>query len=53
MPDITMCNGNDCKLKDKCYRFVADADPHWQSYFIDLPLNEDGSCDHFYPLKRR
>lgn len=23
MPDITMCSGIDCPMKDKCYRFTA------------------------------
>jgi len=53
MPDITMCKGDGCKLKDKCYRFTANANPHYQSYFTDLPLNDDGSCDYFYPYAGR
>ena len=31
MPDITMCTGN-CPVKEYCYRFMAKADPYWQSY---------------------
>ncbi len=47
MPDITMCKGKDCPLKDKCYRHRATPTPHWQSYFVDSPI-KDGKCEHFW-----
>jgi len=31
MPDISMCNNSDCKVKDKCYRYMAKPD-YWQAY---------------------
>lgn len=49
MPDICMCSGEGCPLKDKCYRsqakpFVA------QSYFLKPPF--DGKeCKYFWPLE--
>ena len=32
MSDISKCNGFDCPLRNKCYRFTAIANEHWQSY---------------------
>lgn len=32
MADITKCANKNCKIKDKCYRFLAKADPLYQSY---------------------
>lgn len=43
MPDITMCNGFDCKVKDKCYRHTAKPNEVRQSYFSDSPI-KDGKC---------
>jgi hypothetical protein len=46
MPDITMCAGTGCPVKEKCYRFVAIADDY-QSYFMEAPY-KDGKCDHYW-----
>jgi hypothetical protein len=46
MPDITMCSGEGCPLKDSCYRYTAVED-EYQSYFIDPPF-EDAECDHYW-----
>ena len=51
MADITMCEGEKCKLKEKCHRFTAKADGFRQSYFMNTPLNLDGSCNHFWNNK--
>ena len=32
MPDITMCQNKKCKRREKCYRFIAEADEKYQSY---------------------
>lgn len=46
MPDITMCQNVDCKLKDHCFRFYAIPNPEWQAYTRYEP-NEDGkSCEY-------
>jgi hypothetical protein len=50
MPDITMCHGNDCPLKTKCYRYTAYADPYGQSIFTEIHYN-DGKCKHFWDNK--
>lgn len=53
MPDITMCPGNSCPRKQECYRFTATPNEHYQSYFVDCPVdkNEDGSCTMFWSTK--
>lgn len=32
MPDITMCINDDCSLREKCYRYMAQPFPHGQSW---------------------
>ena len=51
MPDITMCTGEDCPMKDGCYRFTANANEFMQSYFMNAPIKEDNTCDHYWPNK--
>lgn len=49
MSDISMCSGNNCPLKENCYRFLAAPNPYRQSYFTEPPFNkviED--CDYFW-----
>jgi len=49
MPDITMCEGQDCPLKESCYRYTATPSEFRQSYFIDPPYNEEKKeCDHYW-----
>jgi hypothetical protein len=49
MPDITMCKGNDCPLKESCYRYTATPDDLWQSYFMNPPYDEEKKeCDHHW-----
>lgn len=47
MPDITKCEGTDCPVKEKCYRFTARDSEFRQSYFATPPY-KDGKCDHFW-----
>jgi hypothetical protein len=46
MPDISMCEGKNCPIKEKCYRYRAFPDS-WQWYMNFRP-NENGSCDNFW-----
>jgi len=46
MPDISMCNNSNCKLKEDCYRFTATPSHHRQSYARFEPVK--GECDHFW-----
>lgn len=47
MPDISMCEGGACPLKEKCYRFTAKPFGLCQSYFMNPPY-KDGKCDYFW-----
>lgn len=49
MPDITMCEGTGCPLKDDCYRFKAKPSEYRQSYFINPP-NKGDKCEYFSKL---
>ena len=40
MPDITMCHGFECPVKEKCKRFSAKPDEHWQAYFLEPPYEK-------------
>ena len=51
MPDITMCTGVGCPLKETCYRYKAKPDEYWQSFFMKPPF-EKGKCEHYWEIKR-
>lgn len=46
MPDITMCEGQGCPQRERCWRYTAKPSEFRQAYFVDPPLREDGSCYH-------
>jgi hypothetical protein len=51
MPDITMCPGTNCPVKDKCYRFTAKANEWGQSYFMSAPgktVDDKFTCDNYW-----
>ena len=50
MADITMCKDNTCPKKEQCYRFTANKNEFWQSYFMASP-REDEKCNYFWPLE--
>ena len=51
MPDIAMCEGGMCPIKETCYRFTADPSDY-QSYFGNPPFKEvDGSPECEYHWK--
>ena len=50
MPDITMCWGRDCPVKENCYRFMAKPDDY-QAYFIDSPIRK-GKCQHYWAIDK-
>ena len=47
MADITKRNGNDCTIKETCYRFTAKAHPYRQSYAA-FKQDENGKCDDYW-----
>jgi hypothetical protein len=50
MPDIAMCMGTECPKKNNCHRHTAEASDY-QSYFMNPPIKEDGSCEYFWDNK--
>lgn len=48
MPDITMCRGEGCPIKEDCYRFNATPTPLYQSYFAIVPYDTKRGCDHYW-----
>jgi hypothetical protein len=46
MPDITMCRDKECPHKDRCYRFLAEPNKLYQSFFCATP-REDSQCIYF------
>ena len=45
MSDITMCEGIDCPIRSKCYRYTAIPN-YYQYYFNKTPFEYD-YCDKF------
>lgn len=41
-----MCEGGDCPLKEKCYRYKAKPSEYQQTFFAEVPY-KDGKCEHF------
>lgn len=48
MPDIAMCTGDDCPVKENCWRFLAPPD-RYQSQFAAPPHTEEG-CEYFWDI---
>jgi hypothetical protein len=51
MPDITMCQDEECPRRIDCYRYVAVASER-QSYFVESPREGD-ECNYFWRLGQR
>ncbi len=51
MPDITMCKGKDCEIKNSCYRYKAIPDNYLQSYFLVSPIKKNG-CEYYINTKK-
>lgn len=52
MPDITMCNNQQCERRNSCYRFIAKPPEYMQSYFLieDRKLFAE-DCRHYWEVK--
>jgi hypothetical protein len=51
MADISMCSGQDCPVKEKCYRFTAPKSLIAQSYFTESPgktEDEKFTCEMYW-----
>ena len=47
MPDIAMCRGENCEMKEICYRYKAEPDKFRQSMFANSP-NDGLTCEYFW-----
>ena len=49
MADITMCRGDTCPKKEKCYRYTAPKSEYWQSMFTVTPYDpEHNKCPYYW-----
>lgn len=51
MADISKCEGKDCPIKEKCYRFTAPAGM-MQTYGCFEYDHEKKKCDYFWDNKK-
>lgn len=52
--DGTKCSGIGCNLRFACYRFKAMLNEHWQAYFTEAPVTNEGGvsqCGYFWPTE--
>lgn len=49
MPDISMCDNINCKLKENCYRFKAIPNKYHQSY-NNFILDKKGNCKFYWKM---
>jgi len=52
LPDLTMCEGGECPLKEECYLYRAKPSEYRQSYFAKAPF-KDGKCDHSIQFNKK
>ncbi len=57
MADITLCSGDNktevCPMREACYRFTAEPNPHRQAYFTEMPWNMEPNTFCGYYLDNR
>jgi len=53
MADISMCSGEHCPIKTKCYRFTAKPNPDWQSYTEHVYDTTNKKCEAFWDNSNR
>lgn len=51
-PDITMCKGHGCPIKESCKRFKAKPSEFKQSYFAKVPYDHKNlECAEYWPFR--
>ncbi len=55
MADISMCTGEGCASKEKCYRFTAPVNSEWQCMmeFYKYYDNKKKRCENFIDNKKK
>lgn len=52
MADISMCVGENCKLREKCIRYTSKKNGIYQSYLEMTPYDKKSmDCDFFWSNK--
>ena len=51
MPDIAMCTGDGCPVKENCWRYLAPPD-RYQSQFAAPPCTDEG-CEYFWDVNEK
>jgi hypothetical protein len=51
MADIAMCQGNECPVKEDCWRYMAPSN-RFQSYIATPPYTEEG-CEYFWDMNEK
>jgi hypothetical protein len=51
MPDIAMCTGDECPVKENCWRYMSPSD-RYQSQFASPPYTEAG-CEYFWDMNEK
>lgn len=55
MPDISMCKGGGCELKELCYRYTAQPNPYRQTFFGCPPYQKKmggSACEYYWPNRK-
>ena len=55
MPDISKCEGKNCPIKNKCYRFTCKPSEFWQTYsdFTDALNKEKTDCKYLIKILKK
>jgi hypothetical protein len=51
MADYAMCKGDECPVKEDCWRYMAPSGI-WQTYLATPPHTEEG-CDYFWDMNEK
>lgn len=56
MVDICMCNNEECPLKNRCYRYRAEASQYQTYFIVDDKLKKDAQeykCTGYWEIKSK
>jgi len=54
MPDITMCSGAGCSIKESCYRHLAEPNKFRQSWFAAPPFDKGTAvCIYYWEVSQK
>lgn len=61
MPDIAMCLGTECPIRNNCYRYRAwptwyegeDGKKEYRQSYMDFRMNADGTCDDYWSIEEQ